>query len=328
MPVKRQRFAARRKAVGFSQEQLAERLSIDRSTVARWESGETEPSVDTTSTRRILQVSVDQLDGLLADGGLTDSEAAERMNYTLKHPAAPIWPQSPISGIRCRNSMSSTSTRLNRVACPTPASTSGKCASLPPTRERPGPARTVRRGGGSRHSHGPAVWDASQRRDHTSAQMYLNQAIQAARQVRDGDGRACAATQGHDRSLRGTQPQEGLTLAKQTAETTGHVSDVLPDSPRCTLPRRTHAGGPGACEAALAVADVQLGRVDETDVAVQLYSVTQLGRMAGSCYLFLEDTDVRRDCSRKTAASSAIIQSPRQSSWVTWPRAYQAGQPR
>ncbi len=38
MPVKRQRFAARRKAVGFSQEQLAERLSIDRSTVARWES--------------------------------------------------------------------------------------------------------------------------------------------------------------------------------------------------------------------------------------------------------------------------------------------------
>jgi len=43
MPVKRHRFAARRKAAGFSQEQLAERLSIDRSTVARWESGETEP---------------------------------------------------------------------------------------------------------------------------------------------------------------------------------------------------------------------------------------------------------------------------------------------
>ena len=53
---------------------------------------------------------------------------------------------------------------------------------------------------------GQLVWDASQRRDHTSAQMYLNQAIQAARQVRDpATGRACAATQGHDRSLRGTE---------------------------------------------------------------------------------------------------------------------------
>lgn len=35
MPTRRQRLAARRKAVGFSQEQLAERLNIDRSTVAR-----------------------------------------------------------------------------------------------------------------------------------------------------------------------------------------------------------------------------------------------------------------------------------------------------
>jgi hypothetical protein len=35
VPAKRHRFAARRKAAGFSQEQLAERLSVDRSTVAR-----------------------------------------------------------------------------------------------------------------------------------------------------------------------------------------------------------------------------------------------------------------------------------------------------
>ena len=57
------------------------------------------------------------------------------------------------------------------------------------------------------------------------------------------------------------------------------------------------------CEAALAVADVQLGRVDETDVAVQLYSVTQFGRMAGSCYLFLEDTRRAQGLLEETAAS-------------------------
>jgi transcriptional regulator with XRE-family HTH domain len=43
MATRRRRFAARRKAVGFSQEQLAERLGVERSTVIRWESGETEP---------------------------------------------------------------------------------------------------------------------------------------------------------------------------------------------------------------------------------------------------------------------------------------------
>ncbi|MGH3864973.1 MAG: helix-turn-helix transcriptional regulator [Pseudonocardiaceae bacterium] len=37
----RQRLPARRKAVGLTQEQLAERLGAERSTVLRWEGGET-----------------------------------------------------------------------------------------------------------------------------------------------------------------------------------------------------------------------------------------------------------------------------------------------
>lgn len=43
MAFKRRHFAQRRKAVGYSQEQLAERLGVERSTVVRWERGETEP---------------------------------------------------------------------------------------------------------------------------------------------------------------------------------------------------------------------------------------------------------------------------------------------
>ena len=40
---KRERLAERRKAVGLTQEQLAELLQVDRTTVARWERGETQP---------------------------------------------------------------------------------------------------------------------------------------------------------------------------------------------------------------------------------------------------------------------------------------------
>jgi ribosome-binding protein aMBF1 (putative translation factor) len=41
--VKRRSFARARKIAGFSQEGLAERLGVDRTTVARWEAGEYEP---------------------------------------------------------------------------------------------------------------------------------------------------------------------------------------------------------------------------------------------------------------------------------------------
>ncbi len=43
MVVKRRCFAQARKAAGYTQEGLAERLGVDRTTVARWEAGEYEP---------------------------------------------------------------------------------------------------------------------------------------------------------------------------------------------------------------------------------------------------------------------------------------------
>ncbi len=99
-------------------------------------------------------------------------------------------------------------------------------------------------------------------------------------------------------------PQEGLALAGQTAETTSHVSDVLTGL-AILHAAEAHAmlGELAPCEEALANADTKFGRVGELDAAIELYSVTQFGRMAGSCYLFLEDT--RRAQGLLEAASAA-----------------------
>jgi tetratricopeptide (TPR) repeat protein/transcriptional regulator with XRE-family HTH domain len=66
MAAKRHRLAMRRKAAGFSQEALAALLDVERSTVVRWESGETNPLPwIRPKLARALGVSTDQLDALL-----------------------------------------------------------------------------------------------------------------------------------------------------------------------------------------------------------------------------------------------------------------------
>ncbi|MFJ8312643.1 MULTISPECIES: helix-turn-helix transcriptional regulator [unclassified Streptomyces] len=62
---KRERFAARRKACGYSQERLAEVLKVDRSTVQRWEKGEVEPQPwQRPKLAKVLQITAKELDAL------------------------------------------------------------------------------------------------------------------------------------------------------------------------------------------------------------------------------------------------------------------------
>ncbi len=65
----RRRLAQRRKAMGLTQEQLAEQLSVERTTVVRWERGETQP-LPWLRPRlaKALGVSADRLEELLAVG--------------------------------------------------------------------------------------------------------------------------------------------------------------------------------------------------------------------------------------------------------------------
>jgi len=98
VPVKRTRLAARRKVVGFSQEMLAERLQVDRSTVVRWESGESDPQPwKRTEMAQALRVSVEQLDELLTGESMATADpdeeragsSSEIANHNEAHEARP-----------------------------------------------------------------------------------------------------------------------------------------------------------------------------------------------------------------------------------------------
>jgi transcriptional regulator with XRE-family HTH domain len=88
MASRRHHLAQRRRAVGLSQEQFAERLGIERSTVARWEAGQTEPQPWLRpKIAVVLQVSIDQLDELLLinAGSPELSSSDDRSTYVLEH---------------------------------------------------------------------------------------------------------------------------------------------------------------------------------------------------------------------------------------------------
>lgn len=68
MSPKRRRFAARRRSRGYSQEAFAEAVGVERTTVTRWESADTEPQPwHRNKIAKVLNVSLEELDELLAD---------------------------------------------------------------------------------------------------------------------------------------------------------------------------------------------------------------------------------------------------------------------
>ena len=316
MPAKRQRLAARRKAAGFSQEQLAERLSIDRSTVARWESGETEPQPwIRPRLARVLQISLDQLDRLLAGARQAEAEAGaeERMSYALTHPGS----ADLVTVAGLRSQVHHLDEQYVHVASSSLLARAGQCLGQVCFLAAHAASGRVRRELYAVEAEaailmGQLVWDASQRRDHASARMYLDQAIDAARQVRDPAAEGLALLRKAMIALYGERdPQEGLALAGQAAETASRVSDVLTGLAMLHA-AEAHAmlGDLAPCEQALAAADTRFGRVGELDAAIELYSATQFGRMAGSCYLFLHDTRRAQGLLEQAAAAHSDHSKP------------------
>jgi transcriptional regulator with XRE-family HTH domain len=91
MAAKRHRLAQRRKAVGLSQEALAGVLEVERSTVVRWESGETYPLPwIRPRLARALRISGDQLDSMLESVPEPRLAAPEDVPWAASHPAVPL----------------------------------------------------------------------------------------------------------------------------------------------------------------------------------------------------------------------------------------------
>lgn len=230
MASRRQRFAQRRKAVGFSQEGLAERLGIDRSTVARWESGETEPLPWLRpKLARVLQVSIEQLDELLAEAGEPEALADERLSYALEHPRS----VDLVAVARLRERVHDLDTRYDRAPSTSLLADAGQCLGQVSFLRAHAATSRVRRELFAVETEaatlmGQLVWDASQRRDHATARAYFDQAVNAARQLRDPTAEGLALLRTSFVALYGEKnPEAGLTLAMRTAETVKGSSDVL-----------------------------------------------------------------------------------------------------
>jgi len=136
---------------------------------------------------------------------------------------------------------------------------------------------------------GQLVWDASQRRDHTSARAHYDQAIIAARQVGDLAAEGHALLRKSFVALYGERdPHAGLHLEQRAADTTGRCSHVLTGLAMLHA-AEAHAmlGDATGCERALGGAESQFERIGPGDVAGDMFSPAQFDRLAGSCYLAL-----------------------------------------
>src|SRR5215472_13889582 len=88
MTFRRQRLVRRRRMLGLSQQQLAEHVGVDRSTVVRWERGESAPHPwHRPRMARALKITAEELDDLLLDCGPANGPQTERLEHAAANPA-------------------------------------------------------------------------------------------------------------------------------------------------------------------------------------------------------------------------------------------------
>lgn len=292
MASKRLRLAQCRKSAGFTQEGLAERLGVERSTIVRWEKAETEPQPWVRPKLAMaLKVTPEVLQAMLDDITITQSKPSERMSYVLEHPSSVDLVAVAYLHERIRQ-IDEEYDKVRSTALLGPAGqVHGQVKFL---RENVTSPR-VRKAlfeveAESAAIMGQLVWDVSQRRDHAAPIAYLDEAVTAARRA----GAACTEAyavlrKGYVALYGDKNPRKGIDLASQAAEVAASASPSLSGLGLLHI-AEGHAmvGDVRECEQALQRAEAQLGQVSSEDVAAEYYTINEFNRLSGSCYLFLD----------------------------------------
>lgn len=138
---------------------------------------------------------------------------------------------------------------------------------------------------------GELEWDASYRRLQDAAAAHFARAVAAAQRRGDRAYEGLGLLRTSMVELYGRKnPTAGLETAEHAAETTQKTSHVLAGlsalhAAEARAMRRDRIG----CEKMLRVGERHFGRVGTNDPAIHLFSIKHFARMAGSCYLFLDD---------------------------------------
>lgn len=292
MPAKRIRLAQRRKAAGFTQEGLAERLGVERSTVGRWEAAETEPQAWLRpKLARALRISGTELQAALDDVTIIQVQASERVNYALENPASADLMVVAYLHERLRQLDESYDQASSTSLLGPAGQVYGQVRYLRENATAPRVRRALFEVEAEAATlMGQLVWDVSQRRDHQAPLTYFGEAVQAATHARDPSTAAYATLRMSFVALYGEKdPSRGALLAEQAAEM------ARPTSPSLTGLSLLHVaegyamtGALKDCEQALMKAEAQFDQVHADDVAAPYYTVNEFNRLAGSCYLFLD----------------------------------------
>ncbi|ORT54743.1 helix-turn-helix transcriptional regulator [Streptomyces sp. CB03238] len=313
MVLKRYRLVQQRESRGFTQEALAEELRVDRTTIVRWENGRSEPQAwMRPRLARALGVTADELRDLLAPAASPTPET-ERREYATRHPE-----RSDLQTCAMlRTEFQQLIDQYDQVPSASLLAEAGQQlghVSLLAGEARRGRVQRELRAlqADAATLMGQLVWDASQRRDHETAKSFYAQSVSVARHLRDPtlEGHALLRT-GYVALYGSRDAKTGLDLTLQAAKTAHDASHAL------TGLALLHAGEAHAmlgqaaeCERALGQAEEHMNRAEPTDAGAELVSPTQIGRLAGACYLSLGQ---HRRAERILIATAAELRDRRKS---------------
>jgi transcriptional regulator with XRE-family HTH domain len=301
--------------MGYSQERLAEVLGVTPGTVGRWEQRKSTPEAWLQPRlAKVLGLSVQELIDLLRPRSGTlapDTADADRLERALANPSK----VDLVTVAELRQRVSLLSARYDAERSTGLLAEAGQA--LGQTRLLREHAREYRvkrdllaAEAEASTVMGQFVWDASQRRDHDTAKEHFTAAAEAARRVNDPVLEAVALLRTSYVELYGTEnPADGLVLTERAAGVARGHSDVLTGLAELHS-AEAHAmiGERVACERALDRAQDHFGRISDDEPVVEMFSDTQYDRLAGSCYLRLNNA-ARAQATLERVASQASSRS-------------------